>query len=322
MPILLEDLIYQLPSDTAERVAKAKDRFNTRVREALRQETRLVFRRRDDPNEQHQKTTNVPISVVPGLPDTLQPAERQLIDDKFRLAILLAPHRDVLTALRDNGAAAVKLLIPALRKEPLAQNLLNGGEHHIESARDYADFILKKLSEFELTKFILRVDSDVLGVYRYRVHEYYDEPDPKIELYWGIIGLVARDLSVSVEELTCVVLAHELAHAYSHVGTDADDHSWGTGNFSKSQHELVEGLAQFYTLRVGKRLEESSPGVISAFDALLPHQPEAYHTHQQWKESTPEAVRLAMLETRRFRTPGTLEQFMACLDDAQKRMQL
>jgi hypothetical protein len=239
---------------------------------------------------------------------------------KYQLAILLAPYRDVLTALRDNGAAAVKHLIPALRKEPLAQGLLDGGEHHIEPTRAYADFILKKLSEFELTKFILRVNKDVLGVYRYRVHEHYDEPDPKIELFWGVIGLVARDLSVGVEDLTCVVLAHELAHAYSHVGSDADDHSWGTANFSGSQHELVEGLAQFYTLRVCKRLGDSSPGVMAAFTALLPHQPEAYHTHQQWKDSTPEGVRLAMLETRRLPTAGTLEQFRACLDDAQKRM--
>jgi hypothetical protein len=84
MPILLKELIERLPSDTPEKVRKARDKFNSRVREALRQETRLAFRRRDNPNDRQEKTTNVPIAVVAGLPDALRPAEQQSIEDKYR----------------------------------------------------------------------------------------------------------------------------------------------------------------------------------------------------------------------------------------------
>jgi hypothetical protein len=48
MPILLTDLIKKLPSDTPDRVRASKERFNTRIREALRRETRLSLNRRKD----------------------------------------------------------------------------------------------------------------------------------------------------------------------------------------------------------------------------------------------------------------------------------
>jgi len=48
VPVLLEELIRKLPSDTAEKVKKAKERFNTRIRESLRRETRLSLHRQTD----------------------------------------------------------------------------------------------------------------------------------------------------------------------------------------------------------------------------------------------------------------------------------
>ena len=51
---------------------------------------------------------------------------------------------------------------------------------------DYADFLLRKLNEFQLTDFILQVNEDVLGDYRYRVHRSYDDPRPKVRLFWGV----------------------------------------------------------------------------------------------------------------------------------------
>lgn len=316
MPILLDDLIAQLPSDTAERVRKAKDQFNTRVREALRQETRLSLRRRDDPDEGTERIINVPIAVVPGRPEGLQQADRQSIEDKYRLPILLAPYRQVLTALRDNGAAAVEHLIPALRAEPMAQALLDGRESHIEPTRAYADFLLTKLTEFNLTHFILQINEDVLGVYTYRVHDRFDDPNPRINLYWGIIGLIARDKGISVEGLTCAVLAHELSHAYTHVGSDANGKFWGSNDFAMSEHELKEGLAQFYTSQTCKRFVDTAPEVPIAFGTLLFEQPDAYLTHERWVKSSPEEVRLAMLETRTSGKPGTLSQFEARLGGA------
>jgi hypothetical protein len=310
MPILLNDLISKLPSETEDKVRRAKERFNERIREALRRETRLsLYRGAGDGREKRDDVIQVPISIDPGLPEALVPSDKQKIEDKYHLAILLGPHRERLTQLRDSGKSVAENLLPLLQKDLKATALLNGGDAHVKAASDYADFLLRKLNEFQLTDFILQVNEDVLGDYSYKVHRAYDEPKPKIRLFWGVIGLVAQDLGVKVEDLAGVVLAHELGHAYTHVGSDADDHCWSSALFSASEHELKEGLAQYYTLRVCLRLKEFHPALLAAYEALLPHQPAAYQVHTVWNDATAERVRLAMLETRRSRYKGTLKDF-------------
>ena len=92
MPILLTDLIKKLPSDTPDRVKAAKERFNNKIRESLRRETRLgLHRRQDDLVGGRDEMISVPITIQPGLPEGLQPLERQTIDDQHRLAVLLSP---------------------------------------------------------------------------------------------------------------------------------------------------------------------------------------------------------------------------------------
>jgi hypothetical protein len=315
MPILLTDLIDTLPHDTPERVRRAKERFNERIREALRRETRLSLHRgARDGRDRREDTIQVGISVEPGLPKALIPAEHQTIEDRYHLAILLGPFRETLTALHESGRAVAGDLLPVLKNDPKAAMLLNDGQEHVNAASEYADFLLKKLNEFQLTKFILKANEDILGVYRYQKPRSYDDPKPKIELYWGVIGLVAQDLGINLEALTGVVLAHELAHAYSHVGSDADDHYWSTERFAGSDHSLKEGLAQYYTLRVCQRLEETFSTLRVAFETLLPHQPDAYKVHKDFEPATSEQVRLAMLEIRRTRSKGTLAEFMDRLE--------
>ncbi len=315
MPILLEELIAKLPSDTEERAKKARDRFNNRVRDALRRETRLAFR------SEENRSGGVSVQLAAGLPAALESFDKQSIDERYRQALMLAPFRQVLRDLRDSAKATDEKLVPELQASPTSRALLDGRERHLRPVSLYADFLLQKLTEFELTRFILRVNEDVLGVYRYRVRpSAFDEPEPAIELYWGVIGLVARDLAVSVEDLTVVVLAHELAHAYTHIGLDADNHFWPSGSFSNSAHELKEGLAQYYTQLVCERLMTISSGPMEAYQALLPHQPEAYQTHSHWVESTPEHIRLAMLEVRRSGDAIRLDKFEHCLEGARRQL--
>jgi hypothetical protein len=318
MPILLTDLIKKLPSDTPDRVKAAKDRFNTKIRQALRQETRLgLNRRQDDLLGGRDEMISVPITVHPGLPEGLQPLERQTIDDQHRLAVLLSPYRQALVAFRDSGKTLTEEMIPMLRSDELGRRLLDGRETDVGPAWRYVDSLCKALATFDLTKFILTVNEDVLGVYRYNDHNDYDDPNPKIELYWGVIGLIARDLGVAVEDLAAVVLAHELAHAYTHVGSDADDRYWNTRHFNKSSVGLKEGLAQYYTVLVCQRLERDAPGIRAAYKKLLPKQPAAYHVQEEWKDSTPEMVRHAMLEIRRTSNDGTPETFKELLRKAE-----
>src|ERR1700738_2722107 len=101
MSILISDLIKQLPPDTEERVKKTKDRWNTRIREALRRETRLSLHRRDKYTQDKDEIISVPILVCAGLPESLWPSDNK-ISDEHEQALLLAPYRQIITALRDS----------------------------------------------------------------------------------------------------------------------------------------------------------------------------------------------------------------------------
>src|SRR5262249_44577334 len=131
---------------------------------------------------------------------------------------------------------------------------------------------------------------------------------------------VAAMLGVEPEALTAVVLAHELAHAYTHVGADIDGDRWASKSFADSQHALKEGLAQYYTERVCHRLANQFPNAVLAYRELLQRQPAAYHTHEKWlKEFRPEEIRSAMLSIRRSGV-GTEAEFNEELENARRRL--
>jgi hypothetical protein len=82
---------------------------------------------------------------------------------------------------------------------------------------------------------------------------------------------------------------------------DVDNYRWGSLNFHESEHELKEGLAQYYTSRVVINLHERIPGIEDAYRKLLEKQPSAYNTHEPWvKNTTPEAVRNTMILLRKY----------------------
>jgi hypothetical protein len=61
---------------------------------------------------------------------------------------------------------------------------------------------------------IKEIEEDILGVYIFS-----GPRTPRIEIYWLAQALVAAMIGARIEDLTVVTLAHELAHAYTHVGT-------------------------------------------------------------------------------------------------------
>jgi hypothetical protein len=116
-----------------------------------------------------------------------------------------------------------------------------------------------------------------------------------------VIGITARTLGVSIEALTIVVLAHELAHAYTHLGRDIDNERWKTGHFAGSDLDIVEGLAQFYTKIICTRLRDRMPTALQAYEALLKEQSGPYKAHLKWVESDErggEIIRVSMIECR------------------------
>lgn len=293
MSILLQQLVSDVSRDVQEQVKNAVRDHRDKVREAVSAHTRMFLRRYygDMFDTGRYDTITINVAVRPGLPAPLLPSEKQQISEQHRLAIVLSPFRRDLLGLRDHGKVVATEVVNHLRSLPEAQPLLADKDQALEAAWRYAEMLLLKLEQFRLTQFILRIDEDVLGIYD------YSGADPKIEMYWGVLGLVARDLDVSVEDLTCVVLAHEYAHAFTHVGTDANDASWETSRFAGAAHEVKEGLAQYFTELTCRQIKVR--GAYAAYEKLVEQQPPAYRVHLEWKVK-PEIVRLAMMKMRRI----------------------
>ncbi|MDB4775576.1 hypothetical protein OAG62_00480 [bacterium] len=95
------------------------------------------------------------------------------------------------------------------------------------------------------------------------------------------------------------VLIHELAHAYTHLGSDIDGMTWRDDDFRAAEKPVVEGVAQYYTWCVLESISELHEAR-HAYEELVPRQPEAYQVHLPWtRRSDRERVRKAMLATRR-----------------------
>ena len=152
-----------------------------------------------------------------------------------------------------------------------------------------------------------KIDEDVLGAYfplgKNPHNIYLMTPIPIIEIYWTVIGAVAKTIQVDIEGLTIAVLAHELAHAYSHLGADTDGTRWEDLAFCNSDVPIKEGIAQYYTERVMQWFQKRQIETpYHAYAELLKHQGAPYHIHKQWSRTfSPEIIRAAIIECRNNR---------------------
>ena len=117
------------------------------------------------------------------------------------------------------------------------------------------------------------------------------------------------------------VLAHELAHAYTHLGANIDGERWDAAHFRVAERGLKEGLAQYYTSRIVERMRGQIADAEVAYQTLLPHQPDDYRTQLAWIDAdrTPEETRFAMISLRR-QGEGTLDAFGAALENGARRL--
>ena len=104
---------------------------------------------------------------------------------------------------------------------------------------------------------MLSVREDFLGIYEYDARGLFADEQAinraTIRLYWGVIGLVSEWLGCRIEDLAIVVLAHELAHAYTQLGADIDGRRWAAPSFAKAETALKEGLDRALQLRRRRR---------------------------------------------------------------------
>ena len=179
----------------------------------------------------------------------------------------------------------------------------------IRNVRKTAEAWLKLASDNDLGKGLAEIDEDMLGAY----FPYFN----KVFIYWSAIGIYAALYGVPVEALTFVVLSHELAHAYTHVGLDIDGQFWPTQLFNSTDMAVVEGLAQFYTEAVCKRFAEKIPAAYTTFEDMMKQQHEIYRTHRQWIQEDDrhcgEVVRVSLIECRRSGKPMHTKDFAAII---------
>jgi len=277
--------------------------------------------RRVEEEQGHGTGAQVPVEIAPGLPVILEEVE---FPDELEAVLLLARFRGDLERARD-GAAGLRALRRQLAARPDVGSWELIPDEPLRHTSEWAAWLLQVLDAHDPLKRVLAVSEDCLGIYRFDVTgslfpDEFTVNRASIFLYWGVIGLVSDWLGCTVDDLTIVVLTHELAHAYTQLGADIEGKRWPAAEFAGAERELTEGLAQYYTERVLVRAERRWPGALRAYRGLLPHQPAAYRTHERWNTSfSPEAVRRAMLEVRRTQE-GRLDQFERRLHAAHEVM--
>lgn len=296
--ITLKDLLVDAPAEAKVAVTKVRDRTKAVIRDAMRAECRLSMMGVRDQYGTPTAVGHVPIHVRDGYPAGV---ETVALPDDARRLIAVAAYAGSVRAARGSvdDLTALHLALTRLTGNS-PPNLAS--PNSIVELREWTDTLLQALERDNPIAKILAVDEDVLGVYACEsgVEDDTVANGAEISLYWAPISLVARSLGESVENVTVVVLAHEMAHAYTQLGADIEGRRWPTASFLRADRALVEALAQYYTSRCLLRLRDRLPGAIRAFEALLKLQNPIYRGHEEWEQNaSPEAVRWAMLEARR-----------------------
>jgi hypothetical protein len=276
--------------------------------------------RTPEETEENRQGAQVSVEVAPGHPAILSDV---VFPDDFERIMLIGRYRGALEQARA-GATGMLRLRAELWQRPAPERWVHSTEVELNSTKNWADELLNLLDKHDPLRTVLAVRDDFLGVYEYDASDTSADEHAVnragIRIYWGVVGLVSEWMGCTVEDLSIVVLTHELAHAYTQLGADIEGRRWPASTFHKAETGLVEGLAQYYTDRVLKRLERRHPGALKVYQAMLPGQPEAYRAHETWvKDFSPESVRRAMLEVRRW-NEGKLSDFNRRLAEAHKEL--
>ena len=252
----------------------------------------------------------LPPALIALLEQVPASCEQQVLDTVQRT------HDDVLRAVAEccrlslDGFAPVKvvpgapgvlrwLALPGVNWPPLLQFEAEDGPPQVENAG-----IEDLLGRYLLTRDDAQTDERAAN-------------PAGIELYWRNIGLVATTLKVTVWDLTIVVLAHEVAHEYTHLGADLDGQRWLTRRFSRASSTATEALAQYLCEQALQAMTRDHPMALDAFRRLLTIQSPIYTSYMKWpamREGT-ESVRRALLLMRQIEpdTPGAFFEVLTGL---------
>ena len=282
-----EESLVRVAPGCEETVRRAVERWHRLVRQHLVTETGLQLRRR-----------RVPIEIRPGLPPSL---EKSLAGDEGIEEVML--NRPLLDAVVGGVGFMAEARDSVRNREGAIVGAAQPDE--LRNVRDTAKAWLAWADENDLSKRFGEIREDVFGAYMFNLRV--------VRIHWLPIGIYALMNDIPIDAMTVVVLAHELAHAYTHRGRDIDGFDWSTEQFAKTHIAVLEGLAQFYTQLVCRNLRASMPAAETAFDTLLRHQHPMYQVHKMWMAKagahSGEAVRTGMVDCRRANEPMDPLQF-------------
>jgi len=288
----------------------------------LGRETGLALPTSRTDNESPEPATHVSADIKPGAYPVYEDVE---LDGEYGFLTQIMYYHDSLKRFVESGKA-IAPLFEDLSRNTQSGSLLKGRHTSLAPAIPLAQDLLSRLENRNPLPELLQIEADILGHYSYDASEptlfgdYTDARQGRIALYWGIIGFAALWSRVSVGAKTVIVLAHELAHAFTYLGADKDGRWWGSNDFAGSQAALVEGIAQYYTHVACKELDGRIPGVFAAYEDMLRRQSEVYRRHLSWvKEFSKEEVSEAFVEIRRQHKVKVAE-FELALTQARPRL--
>jgi hypothetical protein len=296
-----------IPADAEERVTRSFKQWNQIIREHIRTETGLKLSDGDN-------RYSIPVRIVKGFTEELarligghgDPELWRLIVGQPKIGGIIEGLQYLLTTW------------PQFEQWSLLPAAAKGSGPTLQRTLEIAEALQRLALAREVRERIKQIREDILGTYNVAGF-----PGYYIELYWMPIAMVAAMLGVRIEDLTLVVLAHELAHGYTHLGRDIDGTRWEDSSFIETEREVVEGLAQFYTQVVMERLASRTPSLKTAYEQLLGLQGGPYLVHQDWlkddQKQRGETIRFAMVAAR---SHGTVEYaaWKTLLEETNKRL--
>jgi hypothetical protein len=313
MLTLANELARMAGPKCRETVSAALRRWEEKIRERVRLE--MALKLADDSGGGRQ-VQRVAVSLCDGLPVALLAYEHDLTTELAEIAGMFGP--DLLSF--SESAAALQQLMDRLGSvgDSWAERA-KVERPRIAALENLTAELLELAARATFTDKLKAIDGDVLGAYFPVGKKPKGGGPPVIEIYWAVIGAVAKAIQVDVEGLTLTVLTHELAHAYSHLGADTDGNRWADEAFCQSEVFIAEGIAQYYTEKIVQWFQQrniASP--FNAYTELLKVQSRPYHIHEEWtKKFSPETVRAAMIECRNTQVIWTVD-FVRLMDMAKK----
>lgn len=277
-------LLELIPVDAEARVSRAIKQSNIHLREQIRNATGFKLVDGDG-------SMSLPVKVTNGFPKAF--AEIVAANpDPVLWRLILGQHK--LGGLI-NG---VQFLLEGWHGMETWSHLPESWRDMRENLERSLEFagILQQLAKLERVRDELqKIKEDILGAYFYGTNK-------RIELYWLPIAIIAAMIGAQIEDLAIVVLIHELAHGYTHLGSDIDGGKWSQEGFAFTSLDVKEGLAQFYTEVITEQIAGKSPGAKVAYESLLPWQSSQYRVHKTWFKEEPtrtrEIVRATMVAAR------------------------